>query len=135
MQVKVGGIRLELGEIENTLVGRTAAGAASVKVLKHPATKQDTLVAYYTPATLLPRDLIAAAKDCLPQHMVPRAAVALAVMPLLPSGKVNLNALPAPDWEALATGEGYIAPSSDIEQQVARCVGKGTGNPQDWRPH
>ena len=40
--------------------------------------------------------LIAAAKDCLPQHMVPRAAVALAIMPLLPSGKVNLNALPAP---------------------------------------
>ena len=114
----MGGIRLELGEIENTLVGRTAAGAASVKVLKHPSTKQDTLVAYYTPPTLAPRDLIAAAKDCLPQHMVPRAAVALAVMPLLPSGKVNLNALPAPDWEAMATGDGYVAPSSDVEQQV-----------------
>lgn len=118
LQVKVGGIRLELGEIENTLVGRTAVGAASVKVLKHPSTKQDTLVAYYSPPTLAPRDLIAAAKECLPQHMVPRAAVALAVMPLLPSGKVDLSALPAPDWEAFTAGEGYVAPSSNIEQQV-----------------
>ena len=129
MQVKVGGIRLELGEIENTLVGRTSAGAASVKVLKNPATKQDALVAYYTPASLAPRDLIAAAKQCLPQHMVPRAAVALAVMPLLPSGKVNLNALPPPDWDALATGEGYVAPSNDLEQQVHDVWVKVLGTP------
>ena len=100
-----------------------------MKVLKHPSTKQDTLVAYYTPATLTPRDLIAAAKDCLPQHMVPRAAVALAVMPLLPSGKVNLNALPPPDWDALATGEGYVAPSSDLEQQVHDVWAKVLGAP------
>ena len=112
------GVRIELGEIENTLVSQAGIQMAVCKVMERPATKERCLVTYYTPASLKPHEVIEASRRYLPQHMVPHVAVPQEVMPLMPSGKVDLKSLPDPDWEAMATGDAYEAPRDQLEQQL-----------------
>lgn len=123
-QVKVRGVRIELGEIENVLASQAGIKTAVCKVIERPATKEKCLVAYYTPATLAPSEVLDASRSRLPQHMVPHVAVPLEAMPLLPSGKVNQKALPEPDWEAMATGGAYEAPRDQLEQELHDVLGE-----------
>ena len=117
-------MRIELGEIENTLGSQPGIRTAVCKVIERPATKEKCLVAYYTPASLPPHDVIDASRSRLPQHMVPHVAVPLDAMPLMSSGKVDLKALPEPDWEAMATGGHYEAPRNELEQQLHDVLGE-----------
>jgi len=59
----------------------------------------------------------------LPRYMVPTTYVALDAMPLTANGKVNRQALPAPDFAAMQTTE-FVAPRTPIEQQVADIWGE-----------
>jgi amino acid adenylation domain-containing protein/non-ribosomal peptide synthase protein (TIGR01720 family) len=56
----------------------------------------------------------------LPGYMVPAAFVLLPQLPLLPSGKVDRRALPAPDWADSASAAGLSAPRSPVEVQLAQ---------------
>ena len=50
---------------------------------------------------------------------MPLAAVAMESLPLLPSGKVDQNSIPAPDWEAMAGATGdSVAPRNPLETQI-----------------
>ncbi|MDO1482185.1 amino acid adenylation domain-containing protein [Rhodococcus ruber] len=116
-QVKVRGLRIELGEIDAVLashhdvdfavtVGRTGeSGATSLVSYVHPGAGGTIDV----PALL---DYAAAA---LPEYMVPAAVVVLDEVPLTPVGKLDRAALPEPEIEARA----YRAPVTPIEEIVA----------------
>ncbi|GIG87190.1 non-ribosomal peptide synthetase [Plantactinospora endophytica] len=54
--------------------------------------------------TALLAELRTHARSWLPDHMVPAAFVPLHELPVLPSGKLDRSALPAPDFAALTTG-------------------------------
>ncbi|MFW2380623.1 MAG: amino acid adenylation domain-containing protein, partial [Acidimicrobiales bacterium] len=95
-QVKVRGVRIELGEVETALasfpgVDRAVVGGRTTAV-------GNTLVAYVTALddTLNPDQLVEHARSLLPEVMVPSQAVVLDHFPLLPNGKVNRHALPDP---------------------------------------
>ena len=118
------GVRIELGEIENTLVSQAGIQTAVCKVIERAATKEKCLVTYYTPASLKPHEVIEASRRYLPQHMVPHVVVPQDVMPLMPSGKVDLKSLPEPDWEAMAAGDAYEAPRDQLEQQLHDMFGE-----------
>jgi non-ribosomal peptide synthetase component F len=98
-QVKVRGYRIELGEIESAC--EEVSGVAQCVVLAREDSPGDTrLVAYLTlrpGATLDESALKAHLRGKLPDYMLPQHVVSLPRMPLLPNGKVDRKALPAPE--------------------------------------
>jgi len=115
-QVKLLGMRVELGEVELALAEAPGVELAVALVLKDPAGAQ-RLVAYVTPAAVQPAAAVAAIRARLPAHMVPSVVVPLDAMPRLPNGKISRAALPAPDWGAGAAEE-YVAPAGELEAQL-----------------
>jgi amino acid adenylation domain-containing protein len=121
-QLKIRGYRIEPGEIEAVL--RDLSQVRESLVLgREDSTGEKRLVAYFVAdgnaldATAVRVYLRAK----LPEFMVPTAFVRLDAMPLTPNGKVDRNALPAPDWSAAALGRPeYIAPRNDVERAVCK---------------
>ncbi|MEV4013020.1 amino acid adenylation domain-containing protein [Nonomuraea angiospora] len=118
-QLKVRGFRVELGEIENTLVSHPGVRAA----VAHPVPGPDglpNLVAYVIPEGAGPAldDLRAFATRTLPGHMVPSFFLLMESFPRLANGKVDRAALPAPDGARRAV-TGYAAPRGPREEVLA----------------
>jgi D-alanine--poly(phosphoribitol) ligase subunit 1 len=93
-QVKIRGMRIDLGDVEHAV--RSHPDVRDVTVLALRAGDGDlALVAFYIPADgstdkhALRRDLL----DTLPRNMVPQDLVELAAFPLNPNGKVDRQAL------------------------------------------
>jgi amino acid adenylation domain-containing protein len=119
-QVKIRGNRVELGEIEATLLAEDDVRQAVVTVWGE-ASGNARLVAYVVPALdaiLSGTDLRRRLAEVLPDYMLPSAFVSLREVPLTPSGKLDRKQLPAPDASA-GFEEGYVAPRTAIEQQLA----------------
>ncbi len=118
-QVKVRGYRIELGEIEAVLRQSEAIREAVVTVREdEPGEKR--LVAYVVgKREWSVRELREWLKEQLPEYMVPAVFVGLAELPLTANGKVDRKALPAPDGARPSLTEGYVAPRTPIEEQVA----------------
>jgi hypothetical protein len=55
----------------------------------------------------------------LPEYMVPSAIVVLESLPLLPNGKLDRRALPAPDRMEPKAREDYVAPRTPLEEMLA----------------
>ena len=115
-QVKIRGFRIELGEIESALLAQ--AGVRDAVVLARQDREGDPrLVAYLTGEGLEAEVLRREISTSLPEYMLPAAFVMLPELPLLPNGKVNRKALPAPEWQGDA--DAYVAPRNDTEAELA----------------
>jgi amino acid adenylation domain-containing protein len=121
-QVKIRGFRIELGEIEARLREQDNVGETVVVAQDGSTGKQ--LVAYVVPADANLADqaelrdtLRRALKTRLPDYMVPTYFMFLAQMPLTPNGKLDRKGLPEPDASLLQ--QAYVAPETELEQQIA----------------
>lgn len=115
-QVKVRGFRIELGEIESYLRWQTGVEGALVQVLDGELGQQ--LVAYVVLQDEIDEaDLKQALQSNLPAYMVPLAIIRLDTWPLTPNGKVDRDALPAPDWDRYR--KTYVAPRDATEEALA----------------
>ncbi|MGZ5050157.1 MAG: amino acid adenylation domain-containing protein [Methylobacter sp.] len=120
-QVKIRGFRIELGEIENRLCA-CAGVREAVVIAREDAHGDKKLVAYLTEDggnELSIADLRAGLAEALPDYMLPSAFVVLPVLPLSANGKLDRNALPAPDEEAVIHHR-YEAPQGPIETALSR---------------
>ncbi|MDM8560647.1 non-ribosomal peptide synthase/polyketide synthase [Candidatus Parabeggiatoa sp. HSG14] len=116
-QVKIRGFRIELGEIE-TVLAQHPVVLETIVIVREYQTNDKRLVAYIVPeqntAQSTPSELLRFLKEKLPDYMVPSALVMLDALPLNPNGKVERNALPAP--ENSVDEESYIAPRTPTEE-------------------
>ncbi|WP_290873402.1 non-ribosomal peptide synthetase/type I polyketide synthase, partial [Aquabacterium sp.] len=123
-QIKIRGYRIELGEIEAQLAAQP--GISRTVVMAREDTPGDIrLVAYVVPQVGHQPDgtaLRATLRTVLPDYMVPQAVVVLETMPLLPNGKTNRKALPAPAAEALPLAPTGTPPASALERSVAQAM-------------
>jgi acyl carrier protein len=120
-QVKVRGNRIELGEVEAALRGHEAIREAVVVARKSTAGEQQ-LVAYLvgegeSVSTL--NQLRAYLAERLPDYMMPNAFVRLEALPLSANGKLDRNALPAPEQASLKSVRAYVAPRTPVEEELA----------------
>ena len=114
-QVKVRGYRIEPGEIESNLATHPAVARALVLVREDRPGDQ-RLVAYLVAQSGQSVDdgaLRAHLKDVLPSYMLPQHFVVLDALPLLPNGKVDRNALPAPTADVAAIAKAAATSAAD----------------------
>jgi amino acid adenylation domain-containing protein len=120
-QIKIRGFRVELEEIEQAL--RTQPAVADCVVALHEETEgYKRLFAYVVPGAnheLTIADLRNYLKTRVPSYMIPAAFELIDALPLLPSGKINRRALPAPRFERNDTEESFVAPRTPIERLLA----------------
>jgi amino acid adenylation domain-containing protein len=100
-QVKIHGLRIEIGEIEAALATHPAIAQAVVTVVTGSAGDKE-LAAYLRPAPgtatsgISDQDVRAHLARTLPAGMIPAHLITISQFPLNASGKVDKQALPAP---------------------------------------
>ncbi|MFF7117171.1 amino acid adenylation domain-containing protein [Streptomyces albogriseolus] len=115
-QIQLRGFRVEPGEIEAVLAAHPGVARAAV-VPRHAGSGALHLVAYTVPsgdAPASPADLRAHAAAHLPEHMVPAACVPVDALPLTANGKLDIQALPDPDFTAAASGTRPTTPEQAL---------------------
>ncbi|MFB8779475.1 amino acid adenylation domain-containing protein [Streptomyces albogriseolus] len=136
-QIQLRGFRVEPGEIEAVLAAHPGVSRAAV-VPRHAGSGALHLVAYTVPsgdAPASPADLRAHAAAHLPEHMVPAACVPVDALPLTANGKLDIQALPDPDFTAAASGTRPTTPEQalvcalfeDVLQLPRESVGVDAG--------
>ncbi|MCP4283866.1 MAG: amino acid adenylation domain-containing protein, partial [Gammaproteobacteria bacterium] len=133
-QVKVRGFRIELGEIEATLAQHPAV-IDSVVVVREDQVGDKRLITYLsTEERFVENDDITSElriylQQKLPEYMVPAGFVMVESFPLTPSGKIDRQALPAPNF-TIGLSAGYVAPGTPTEATLAAIWTDTLGVPQ-----
>ncbi len=118
-QIKLRGYRIELGEIEAALAEHPAVREAVV-LLREDVPGQKRLVGYVVAgeAAVESAALRGFLGARLPEYMVPSIFVSVERLPLLPNGKVDRQALPAPVSGEEEPGDAAL-PETMIEARLA----------------
>jgi len=113
-QVKLRGLRVELGEIESAI--NAYPGVSTSIVLVKGSESNQFLAAYFTAAEAIDRRALT---DYLAQrltaYMVPSVIVQLDAMPLTANGKIDKKALP--EVESGAAEREYVEPANALERE------------------
>ncbi|WP_411083388.1 amino acid adenylation domain-containing protein [Streptomyces sp. cmx-18-6] len=128
-QVKLRGLRVELGEIE-AVIGEDPSIAACAVLVREDRPGRPVLTGYLVPAPGSTPDHRKITERCgrrLPDHMAPTALITLDRLPLTPSGKLDRTALPAPDLAASATS---VAPRGIREALLTALFAELLGIPE-----
>lgn len=120
-QVKIRGARVEIGDIETTLMAHPGVREAIVSPSKD-AQGNTTLTAYVTetnPGELSTTRLMRFLEDELPYYMVPARFALLDRLPQTASGKVDRRNLPPLDDARPALDNILVLPRNDTERRLA----------------
>ncbi|MBP2190360.1 non-ribosomal peptide synthetase [Nocardia goodfellowii] len=121
-QVKIRGVRIELGEVEAALAACAGVRRAAAHV-RRDAAGTTRLIGYVVPEPgRVLEDLRPELRKRLPAQLVPSDIVVIASIPLTPNGKLDRAALPEPP--ARSTGGG---PRTDTERALCAVFARVLG--------
>jgi amino acid adenylation domain-containing protein/non-ribosomal peptide synthase protein (TIGR01720 family) len=118
-QIKIRGMRVELGEVEEVLSGLEGISQCfvSFKQQKTAAGDSKYLIAYYTlvdvKVEISKKDVRNYLANILPDHMIPDVLIRVDRFHLTKNGKLDRSVLPEPDLTM--SEEDYIAPVTEME--------------------
>jgi amino acid adenylation domain-containing protein len=119
-QVKIRGFRIEPGDIEAALTTHPAIRQAVV-IVREDTPGDARLAAYLVETGETKRPSPGALRQQLgaelPNYMLPNAFVWLDTLPMTPNGKIDRNALPAPDMPV--GSDDFVPPSGEYEERLA----------------
>ncbi len=122
-QVKIRGLRVELGEIENTIVEHPDVTNAVV-LARRVKTGETRLAAYYM--SIENKDISFEAmsnfmKKKLPPYMVPSAFMKMDDFPLTQNKKIDRRSFPDPFLKQNLDRKDIVKPKNDIERIIAEA--------------
>ncbi|MBU7581848.1 MAG: amino acid adenylation domain-containing protein [Nostoc sp. TH1S01] len=128
-QVKIRGFRVELGEIEavirqhssvqEVIVLTTEQELGNQRLVAYIVTNAKNRVVNQIQHLDWMREIRSFCGQKLPDYMVPAAFVFLKALPLTANGKVDRQALPAPDQSRSALETEFVSPRTPTEQIIA----------------
>lgn len=120
-QIKLHGVRIELGDIE-AVMNRYPDVAESVAMVQIDANQHKYLIGYIAHRLGQEPDQAALRRYLqahLPPVMVPRVFVNLEALPRSANGKIDRRALPTLDWQQLIDQQTFTAPRTALESKLA----------------
>ncbi|NUS94168.1 MAG: amino acid adenylation domain-containing protein, partial [Nocardia sp.] len=126
-QVKVHGVRIEIGEVESVL-GACPGVAAAAAAVHRDAANGGRLIGYVVAepgVDIDPAAVLAYAAEQLAPQTVPVTAVVLDALPVTANGKLDRTALPAPEFGTGRTD--FRAPATEAEETLARLFAEVLG--------
>lgn len=124
-QVKLRGLRVELGEVETQLLAQPGIINAGAMVVRAPDNGEQYLIAYVQAAgdsgedeTALEARLKTALRTMLPEYMVPQRIIALERLPLNANGKLDRKSLMQRPIALAASETEAVAAENDLEERV-----------------
>lgn len=128
-QVKIRGFRIELEEIETQLEKHPGIKDAIVVAKNRKQDSMDSkiagdkfLVGYFVPEIedeLTVKELRTFLESALPEYMIPAVFMEIDAVPLTPTGKIDLRALPEPDHSRPELESKFELARTEIEQTLA----------------
>lgn len=128
-QVKLHGMRVELGEIEATLSQNPQVKLAAAS-LNTDDQRTQKLVAYLVPKSgqeLYVESLRKHMAERLPDYMNPNLYMILDSLPLTSSGKIDRTKLPAPETTRPRLEQPFVRASNLIEEELVQLWGEALG--------
>ncbi|MEU6548741.1 amino acid adenylation domain-containing protein [Streptomyces sp. NPDC046915] len=134
-QVKIGGVRIELGEVEAALSGLPGVSQAAAAV-RHSGSGTALLVGYPVAGERVDAGLLerwnALLRRTLPPALVPAVLVPLRSLPLTAHGKTDRAALPWPPPREETAGEPGADPDDRLLALWNRVLGQGVAPDRDF---
>jgi amino acid adenylation domain-containing protein len=130
-QVKISGFRIEIGEIENTLLRVSGVRQSAVVVTEGPDHSKHLVAFYASNAPLDTNKLRARLSGSLPKYMVPTAFHWRESLPLTGSGKIDRKTLAALAAKLNVTEQNREMPSTATERRLAAAWAKVLGIPDE----
>ena len=118
-QVKIRGLRVELGEIESNICAFDGITNTAVVIVKHDG--KDFLCAFYQSTLKIDEaELKAALAKVMPNYMIPNLFIRLESFPMTSSGKIARGVLGKYDISGLTTSEEYKAPETELQELLCK---------------
>lgn len=125
-QISIRGYRIEPNEIVAALNHQPAVQASAVKAVENGSGEKQ-LAAYVvtnSSASVTPPDLREFLRHHLPEYMIPSVFIRMPALPITANGKVDREALPAPNAGNLLQIRDSISPSTAVQQQLLSILRK-----------
>ncbi len=130
-QVKISGFRIEIGEVENTLL-RVAGVRDGAVVVTERADRSKQLVAFYSGERPLDVNVLRGRlRESLPEYMIPSAFLWRGALPLTANGKIDRKALTALAAELGVAEQDRDEPNTETEHRLAAAWAEVLGVPAD----